>query len=110
MGTSRRGSESELAGPDEAERDAEQRENLDHGEADPEERLGDAGRLRLAGGRLDVGGEDQAHADAGSDGREAVTDGGGATHYFGKVHFGFPPVSRMIVMRDDNGPCKGTSG
>ena len=45
------------------------------------------GRLRLARGRLDVGGEDQTHTDAGADGGEAVTDGGGATHYFGEVHF-----------------------
>ena len=77
----------EGAGPDEAEGDAQQGEHLDHGEADPEERLGDAGRLRLTSGRLDVGGEDQADTDAGADRREAVTDGGGATHYFGENHF-----------------------
>src|SRR3954464_14056864 len=60
--------------PDEAEGDAEERERLDHGETDPDVRQGQARGLRLTRGRLDVGGEDQADADAGADGGEAVTD------------------------------------
>src|SRR4051794_12740551 len=84
-----------VTGPDEAERDTEQSENLDHGEADPHERLRDTGGLRLAGGRLDVRGEDQTHTDTGADGGKAVPDRGGATHNFGDDHLEFLLISRV---------------
>src|SRR5690242_16322373 len=59
---------------DEGQRDADDREGLGHGEADPGGAHHGATRLGLAGGALDDGGEDQAHADAGADGGEAVAD------------------------------------
>src|ERR1700759_5066543 len=81
--------------PDEAERDAQQREDLDDGEADPHERLSDAGSLGLTRGRLDVRSEDQTHTDTRADGGKAVPDGGGATGECGEKHFGVPPdISR----------------
>src|SRR5262245_53889501 len=87
IGTSCRGRGSELALPDEAEGDAEQCERLDHGEADPDVREGQARRLRLARGGLDVGREDQTDTNAGADGRKTVADGGGATNNVGEKHF-----------------------
>src|ERR1700753_4133448 len=100
MCTSFEGGGSELAGPDEAEGDTEQGENLDHGEADPHERLGDARGLGLAGGGLDVRGEDQPNTDTRADGGKAVTDGGGATHNVGDDHSKFLLRSRVAVTRD----------
>src|SRR3712207_8752246 len=59
---------------DEGDDQADEREGL--GECGAEERVGpgQAGRLGLAGGRLDVGGPDDADADARADGGEAVAD------------------------------------
>src|SRR3712207_9237282 len=59
---------------DEGDDQADEREGL--GERGAEERVGpgQAGRLGLAGGRLDVGGPDDADADAPADGGEAVAD------------------------------------
>src|SRR3712207_799798 len=59
---------------DEGDDQADEREGL--GERGAEERVGpgEAGRLGLAGGRLDVGGPDDPDADARADRGEAVAD------------------------------------
>src|SRR5690349_17605600 len=63
---------------DEVHDEADQREDLDDGEGGPRETEQHAAGLGLAGGAADDRGEDQTHADARADGREAVTDGGEA--------------------------------
>src|SRR3712207_3272710 len=64
---------------DEGDDQADEREGL--GERGAEERVGpgQAGRLGLAGGRLDVGGPDDADADARADRGEAVAHRADAT-------------------------------
>ena len=59
---------------DEGDDEADQRQRL--GERDAEEGVGtgEAGRLGLPGGRLDVGGPDDADTDTGADRGEAVAD------------------------------------
>ena len=92
---------------DEAERDAEQGERLDDGEAEEQVGAVEAGRLGLAGGRLDVGGEDEADTDAGADRGEAVTDRGEAAgDASGEMsHSGIPPGCPRDVSRESCGWC-----
>src|SRR5207248_11283379 len=73
----------ERALPDEAERDAEQRERLHQHEAEEQVGTGQAGRLRLARGGLDVRAEDETDTNGGTDGGEAVADRGDTTHDIG---------------------------
>ena len=62
------------AAEDEGQGDTDDRQRLGHGEADPGRAHHRAAGLRLPGGALDDGGEDQADADAGADGGQAVAD------------------------------------
>ena len=59
---------------DEGDDEAEQRQRLGEREAEEDVGTGEAGRLGLAGGGLDVGGQDDADTDTGADGGEAVAD------------------------------------
>src|SRR4051794_2778904 len=67
---------------DEGDDEADQRQRLGQGE--PEERVGagQAGGLRLPSGGLDVGRPDDADADTGADGGEAVADRADASGHF----------------------------
>src|SRR5687768_2473916 len=60
---------------DEVHDEADQREDLDDGEGGPRQAEQHAAGLGLTGGAADDRGEDQTHADARADGREAVADG-----------------------------------
>src|SRR5215212_3689006 len=60
---------------DERNDEADQREGFGQREAEEQVGPGQAGRLRLSRGRLDVRGEDDAHADTGADRGEAVAQG-----------------------------------
>src|SRR5687768_6828119 len=67
---------------DEREHQTEERERLGQGEPEERDGLEQASRLRLAGDAVDVRGEDETHADAGADGRQAVAhEVEGALHY-----------------------------
>src|SRR5215204_4360254 len=63
------------SGDDERHDEADQRQRLGQREAEEQVGPGQAGRLRLPGRRLDVGGEHDADTDAGADGRQAVAEG-----------------------------------
>src|SRR4051794_28842716 len=90
---------------DEGDDEADQRQRLGQGE--PEERVGagQAGRLGLTRGGLDVRRPHDAHTDTGADGGEAVADrADGAGELCEKVHDGvFPPVSSPGVLRAAGG-------
>jgi hypothetical protein len=69
---------------DEGEGDADDRQRLGHSESDPGRPHHRTASLRLPRGALDDRAEDQAHADTGSDGGEAVADdaeGSGEFHW-----------------------------
>src|SRR3954452_427065 len=59
---------------DEGDDEADQGQRLGEGEAEEGVGTGQAGRLRLTGGRLDVGGPHDADTDTGADGGQAVAD------------------------------------
>src|SRR5215204_4534602 len=63
------------SGDDERHDEADQRQRLGQREAEEQVGPGQAGRLRLPGRGLDVRGEDDADADARTDGGEAIAHG-----------------------------------
>src|SRR5215203_7532428 len=77
------------AAEDEGESNADDRQRLSHRESDPSRSHHRAAGLRLPRGALDDGGEDQAHADAGTDGAEAVADDAEGSDEFHWNHWDF---------------------
>src|SRR5664279_2141389 len=75
----------EGSGQDEGDHEAQQRQRLGHREPQEGVGPGQAGRFRLAGGRLNVGGPHDAHTDTGSDRGEAVPEGADVAGDFGEL-------------------------
>src|SRR3954468_20127412 len=104
MGTSSVVIEGLRSAEDEGEGDADDRERLGEGEADEGGAQHRAPSLRLPGGALDHGGEDQADADTGADGAEAVADDAERAGEFQGGHEGRPFVSRRAAETEISAP------
>src|SRR4029453_12467388 len=86
------------AAEDEGETEADDRQPLGPRESDPGRAHHRPAGLRLPRGALDDRGEDQAHADAGADGAEAVADDAEGSDEFHWNHWDFflDGVSRRV--------------